>query len=378
MKESTARVSRVSVSNNVEEAYMQDSSKVEFIKAWYEANAHLIEPVIEGQLTDDKEFRAASAAMKGAIYNVENTGRRKARGVVSDDLSSQVVTANYSDKKADWLMSSYVDENGRDIDVYDDGGIVASIVERSQAEIAYGKANESELHGRHSLVEEGFGPRLVHVTDTRGNDMGAMTLAGLNAYEAKEAAHVRALNVESETKSQRRTAKKNLALKVLARLRDRIIASANYADIKFIIQEYAMKFLKRTLSTYTNNGYVTDHCVFIKDGKQTTLNSWFLSYFFGKLWAAVDLSQWKQDRAAKAAKDEEAYNKLQAKLDSMSSICENMHHMAELLRSGKGKAFGISKSDIQPALNYAKANRSAVRGFSKPVFYALIDVMKAA
>ena len=353
-------------------------SNVELIKAWYAANAELIEPVIEGQLSDDKEFRAAAAAMKGAIYNVENTGRRQPRGFNSDDLHAQVTTANYSVNSKDWLMSSYKDEKGKDIEVYDDGGTVSAICKSSSSEILYGKANDNALHGRSSLVEEGFGPQLVHVTDIRGNCMGAMSLAGLNAYNAKEDAIARSLNAEADAKAEKRALKKDLALKVLGRLQERIIACNNYGDIKDIIQGYAQRFLQRTLVTYTKNGYVTDHCKFIKDGKETTLNSWFLSYFYKKLWAAVELSAWKKNRVALASKDEAVYNKLQSKLDSMSSICDNMHHMADLLRSGKGKAFGISKGDIQPALNYAKANRSTVRGFSKPVFYALIDVMKAA
>ena len=353
----------------MKEVSMDGKSEMEFINEWHRVNGHLLEEEVV-LLQEDQEFREASAAIKGAVYGVfDNAGSRKGSGIKSEDMESEIVESNMSMGKSEWIMSKYVDEKGKEVITYDDGGVVGRIVNRMNAEINYGRANETAHNGRHDLVDHGYAAGVVVIRDDRGNYIRKGSLNDEVAYKAKEDAMTRRLVKDLEARSEKRTARKELALKVMDELIAAIKDCENYGRIKRIIG-VSHYVLRRRLKAEFGNGFVTDYCRYYKDGKETNLNSWFLSYFTKKLWAAVNVSKWKLNTMS-------AYDTVQKKLDAKKDICDNMYHMADLLRSNPGM-FGIAPKEARIALNYAKANKGTVRGFSKPVFFALCEVAKAA
>jgi hypothetical protein len=343
-------------------------NKVNEIKAWYKANGHLLEEEVV-LCEEDKEFREAAAAIKGAVYGVySNTGRRGFSGFKKEDNESEIMESNFNLGKSEWITSKYKDEKGKEVITYDNGGLVGEIVGRMSAEINYGRANENERNGRHSLVEEGFSAGSVVIRDNAGHFIRKGSLNDELSYKAKEDALVRGLVKQLEVRTMKRKERKEVAIQVMNSLVESIKLSENYGDIKEIITN-SQKVLFARLQEECGTTYVADNCKYIKDGKETTMNKWFLSYFSKTLWAAVNESKWKTNRKA-------AYERVQAKLDKMSHLCDNMYHMADMLRSNSS-AFGITPKEARIALNYAKSKDNNAR-FSKPVFFALCELSKAA
>jgi hypothetical protein len=353
----------------MKEVTMKGKTKEQFIQEWHRVNGHLLEDEVV-LLQEDQNFREAAAAIKGAVYGVyDSVGRKKPSGVKSSDMASEIAISNITMGKQEWIMSKYKDEKGKEIITYDDGGCVGRIVARMNAEINYGRANENARNGRHDLVEHGFGAGVIVIRNDKGQYIDKGSLNDEVAYKAKEDAIVRNLVRDLEYRYNRRQEKKQFALGVMEELKAKIKICDNYKDIKAIINGAGGTLFKR-LEAEFGNGYVADNCKLIKDGEETTMNKWFLRYFYKQLWACVDVSAWKLNTMT-------AYDKVQKKLDNMQHLCDNAYHMADMLRSNH-KAFGISPKEARIAINYAKANRGTVRGFSKPVFYALCEVSKAA
>src|SRR5690606_16341586 len=103
---------------------------------------------------------------------------------------------------------------------------------------------------------------------------------------------------------------------VLAYLVDQIKKSTDYKEISEIIRT-SHEVLRGELKVKCNTTYVVDNCKYVKDGKETTLNSWYLSYFTKSLWNAVNQSKWKAGREDAFAKYNAIYERVQGVLDSI-------------------------------------------------------------
>lgn len=340
----------------------------QYIQDWHAANADCLAPVVV-DLQEDRFFREAAAVLRNSVYN---TGRRKSPMYNTSDNQSDIKSARYNDSK-DWVIAEAETSKGETKFNYDDGGMLGEICGKASYGIQVGKANDSEFTGRVSLFEEGFDGRTIRVLDVRGNWLANTSTSGAAAIQAKEDATVRSLVADLEVRMLKRQHRKEVALRVMNELVADIKVCESYADIKDIING-SFDVLFAALKAECGTTFVADQCKYIKDGKEVTLNSWFLSNFKKKLWATVDESEWKKKSLAANDKKKAVYEKVQSLLDQFRT--DNAVDLAETINKLPVKnSIGLTQEDARIATFYAKDNKDTAR-FSAPVFFALINFGK--
>ena len=377
-----------------------------YIEAWYQANKDSVEPVIEVNCQEDRFFKQNASLIKDAIYNVKSPGgRRTPKAVSYDSYDADVKLARAGAERSEWKVGEYTDTNGNLVEMYDNGGILGKVHRLASAEINYGRAEDQEISGRFSIYEEGFNPNTVRVVDDGGNFIMNCSYNLFRNYFTKENAMIKQLAQPSKRELNRK-ARKELAISILKQIIGEIHAATSYKVIKEEIIGGAYERITNALKDEFGVSFVADKCNYvdaaelkkkhditgltgdeimqlaIENDCVSNLNKQFWKIAYKAMYGAVDKSAWKQNRsAAKSSQDDtnaEIYKKVQNLLTRIPS--EDAKHLGSLIADGTAyRNFGLTQQDAKKATWYAYQNRSnkAVRGFSKQVYYALLDFGKA-
>lgn len=341
----------------IKEQQLLKAQEQSVIDAWYAANGHLVEEVVEEEIIS---FDTAEE-LRNHLYMVDSL-RKSSRQSLSAKESDEVV--NYAETT---YFEDALELNEEDEDfIWDNGGNEAKVERQLKAAILTG--DYSRVTKRSSVYEDGGGENLVRATDALHGNGNVFVAAGTEAdLAAKEMRITKGYALQLAERYTARRAKE-IEMRDFAIERYKYYASlikTNDDVIKYgETADATQKLVKSDLIQEFGTEYIFMACKYEYKGKKRGS----LDLFFHDTQYIKYINPAKQ-----AVKQDERRAKYLEILASVETIpASSPRHVAWLLIN-KTAEVGINVSSIRDALGYAWDNAD-VKQFDKQVYFALKQI----